>query len=159
MQVEPLSIPGVYRIKPRVFGDDRGYFMETYNAETWRRYLPPVRWVQDNESRSRRGVLRGLHYQRAPYAQTKLVRVVEGKIWDVAVDLRPHSPTFKQWVALELSGESQEQFLVPAGCAHGFVVLSESAIVAYKVDVVYHPEADGGVRWNDPELAINWPLG
>ena len=157
-QVTPQSIPDVLLIEPSVFGDARGYFKEAYQQNDFDQFLPGVRFVQDNESRSSRGVLRGLHFQRDPHAQAKLVRVVQGAIWDVAVDIRPASPTYKHYVGLELSGDNHLQLFVPRGFAHGFVVLSESAIVQYKTDQFYHAEADGGIHPFDPELAVPWPM-
>ena len=156
--VTPQSIPEVLLIEPRVFADDRGYFKESYQQADFEQFLPDVHFVQDNESLSSRGVLRGLHFQRDPYAQAKLVRVVQGTIWDVAVDIRPDSPTFKQFVGIELSGDNHLQLFIPRGFAHGFVVLSESAIVQYKTDQFYNAESDGGIHPFDPELSIPWPM-
>jgi dTDP-4-dehydrorhamnose 3,5-epimerase len=157
-KVTPQSIPDVLLIEPTVFADDRGYFKESYNLNDFEEFLSGVRFVQDNESKSTRGVLRGLHFQRAPHAQAKLVRVVQGSIWDVAIDIRPDSPTFKQWVSAELTAENHSQFFVPRGFAHGFIVISESAIVQYKTDNFYHPVSDSGIHPHDSNLNISWPL-
>lgn len=156
--VTPQAIPDVLLIKPRVFGDERGYFKESYQQADFDQFLPGVTFVQDNESLSSRGVLRGLHFQRDPHAQAKLVRVVQGMIWDVAIDIRPDSPTFKQFVGVELSGDNHLQLFIPRGFAHGFVVLSESAIVQYKTDQFYNAESDGGIHPFDTELNIPWPI-
>lgn len=155
---KPLVIPEVLLIMPRVFADDRGYFKESYNQQELEDVLPGVVFVQDNESKSDYGVLRGLHFQREPHGQAKLVRTIQGKIWDVAVDIRPESPTYKQHVSCELSAENHEQLYIPRGFAHGFIVLSEDAIVLYKTDQFYNPDADAGISVLDPELRINWPL-
>jgi dTDP-4-dehydrorhamnose 3,5-epimerase len=152
-----LDSAGVRLLKPRIHSDDRGYFFESYTAKVFDALVGPIRFVQDNQSLSKRGVLRGLHYQLPPCAQTKLVRVLSGKIWDVAVDLRKSSPTFRQWYGVELSDENQFQLLVPKGFAHGFLTLSESALIAYKVDEVYSGDHDRGVRFDDADLKIQWP--
>ena len=157
-EVIPQSIPDVLLIKPTVFADARGYFKESYNLNDFEEFLPGVHFVQDNESKSTRGVLRGLHFQKAPHAQAKLVRVIQGAIWDVAVDIRPDSPTFKQYCFAELTAENHHQFFVPRGFAHAFLVLSDMAIVQYKTDNFYEKEADGGIHPHDPELNIPWPL-
>jgi dTDP-4-dehydrorhamnose 3,5-epimerase len=157
-KVIPQRIPDVLLIEPTVFSDDRGYFKESYNLNDFEEFLPEITFVQDNESKSTRGVLRGLHFQRAPHAQAKLVRVVHGSIWDVAVDIRPDSPTFKQWVSAELTAENHSQFFVPRGFAHAFIVTSEQAIVQYKTDNFYKTSADGGIHPQDPDLNIPWPL-
>ena len=155
----PQSIPDVILIEPVVHGDDRGYFIETFRQDLFEQAIGyKVNFVQDNESKSTKGVLRGLHYQLPPYTQAKLVRVIEGSILDVAVDIRKSSPTFGQHVAIELKGENKHQLFVPHGFAHGFVVLSESAIFAYKVDNYYSPEYDKGIAFNDKGLAIDWQL-
>lgn len=154
------EIPDLYIIEPTVFGDERGYFMETFNDE----FLPyvkhldgsPATFVQDNESRSRRGVLRGLHFQKAN-PQGKLVRVTQGEVFDVAVDLRKNSPSFGKWVGAILSAENKKQFYVPEGFAHGFLVLSESATFVYKCTRLYDPASEGGILYNDKDLAIDWP--
>ncbi|MDB2648022.1 dTDP-4-dehydrorhamnose 3,5-epimerase [Flavobacteriaceae bacterium] len=151
-------IPGVYIIEPSVFGDHRGYFLESFNLEKFQKNIVPIKFVQDNESKSSRGVLRGLHFQKPPFAQAKLVRCIEGKVIDVAVDIRKGSPTYGKHVSVELSGENKRQLFVPRGFAHGFSVLSESAIFAYKVDNTYTPESDSGIKYDDKELNIDWGL-
>jgi dTDP-4-dehydrorhamnose 3,5-epimerase len=159
MTITSLSIPDVLLIEPRVFEDTRGYFFESYHH---RRFVEATglnpQWVQDNESRSQHGVLRGLHFQRPPMDMAKLVRVVHGKVLDVAVDIRPGSPTFRQHVSVELSAENKRQLFIPRGFAHGFLVLSEYAVFCYKCDNYYSPEHDGGVHALDPSLAIDWLL-
>lgn len=145
-------------MQPKVFGDARGYFMETFRQEEFDSMVAPVRFVQDNESKSTRGVLRGLHYQKGAYSQAKLVRVIQGRVLDVAVDLRKSSPTFLQHVAVELSGENKRQLFVPRGFAHGFVVLSDEAVFCYKVDNVYAPQAECCIRYDDPAIGVEWPL-
>ncbi len=157
-KVTPQSIPDVLLIKPIVLEDERGYFKESYNLNDFEEFLPGVKFVQDNESKSSKGVLRGLHFQKEPHAQAKLVRVVEGTIWDVAVDIRPDSATFKQFTFAELSGENHHQLFIPRGYAHGFLVISETVIVQYKTDNIYHPQADAGIHPHDPTLNIPWPL-
>jgi len=157
-KVTPQSIPDVLLIEPTVYADDRGYFKESYNLKDFEEFLPGVKFVQDNESKSSRGVLRGLHFQKPPHAQAKLIRVIQGSIWDVAVDIRPHSPTFKQYCFAEITAENHFQFFVPRGFAHAFIVTSETAIVQYKTDNFYAPESDAGIHAHDPELAIPWPL-
>lgn len=159
MNVIRTDIEGVFVIEPQVFGDERGHFFESFNAE---RFLAQtglrVEFVQDNESRSKRGVLRGLHFQREPYAQAKLVRVVQGRVIDVAVDIRHGSPTFGKYVATELSGENHRQMFIPKGFAHGYVVLEDNTVFQYKCDEYYHPEVEDGIAWNDPQIGIEWPL-
>lgn len=151
------AIPDVIICEPLVHGDERGYFVETFRADKLEDFLGyKINFLQDNESKSSYGVLRGLHYQLDPFAQTKLVRVIQGTILDVAVDIRTNSPTFGLHVSVELSGEDKKQMLVPKGFAHGFVVLSEEAIVAYKVDNYYAPQCDRGVAYDDEALGINW---
>jgi dTDP-4-dehydrorhamnose 3,5-epimerase len=157
-KVTSQSIPDVLLIEPTVYADDRGYFKESYNLNDFEEFLPCVKFVQDNESKSTKGVLRGLHYQKAPHAQAKLIRVIRGAIWDVAVDLRPDSPTFKQFTFASLSAENHSQYFVPRGFAHGFIVTSETAIVQYKTDNFYHPASDSGIHPHDPDLNIPWPL-
>lgn len=157
MQVKQTSLPGVLLIEPRVFGDARGFFLETWQAARYREAGIPEEFVQDNVSFSRRGVLRGLHYQ-LPHAQGKLVTVLQGEVFDVAVDIRRGSPHFGQWVGITLSGESLHQLYVPPGFAHGFCVTSETALFSYKCTDVYAPQAEGAVRWDDPELGIDWPV-
>ena len=159
MKFTPQSIPDVVLIEPTLHGDDRGYFVETFRQDLFEEALGyRVNFVQDNESRSTKGVLRGLHYQLPPYAQAKLVRVVDGSVLDVAVDIRKSSRTFGQHVAVELTAKNKHQLFVPHGFAHGFVVLSDSAIFSYKVDNYYDPEHDRGIAFNDEELKINWQL-
>lgn len=151
------AIPDVILIDPKVHGDTRGYFVETFRGDKLSEFLGySLNFCQDNESKSSYGVLRGLHYQLAPHAQTKLVRVIEGEVLDVAVDIREGSPTFGQHVAVRLSGENKRQMLVPRGFAHGFVVLSETCTFAYKVDNYYSPECDRGIAFNDPAINIDW---
>ena len=159
MKIISNEINDLFILEPDVFGDDRGYFFESYNkmkleSLTGNEY----NFVQDNESKSSYGVIRGLHYQLAPFSQAKLVRVLQGKVYDVAVDLRKNSPTFGNWVGVELSGENKRQFLIPKGFAHGFSVLSETAIFEYKCDEYYHPEAEAGIAYNDPSLNIDWKV-
>jgi len=156
MIVSPTGFKDLVILEPKVFGDARGYFMEAYNRETFLKSGIDIDFVQDNQSRSSKGVLRGLHFQRAPHAQTKLVRVLSGSVLDVVVDLRRSEPTFKKHFSLEISAENKKQLLVPKGFAHGFVVLSETAEVLYKCDEFYHPEADGGVHCQS--LSIDWKL-
>ncbi|MDR2946119.1 MAG: dTDP-4-dehydrorhamnose 3,5-epimerase [Candidatus Adiutrix sp.] len=152
------NIEGLKLIPTKTFSDSRGYFRESYRRDIFRDILGrDLEFVQDNESLSAAGVLRGLHFQRPPHAQAKLVRVLRGAIYDVAVDLRPNSPTFKQWAAFELNADDGSQLFVPEGLAHGFCALTEGAVVSYKVSDFYAPECEGGVRWDDPELAIPWP--
>lgn len=159
MVFQQTGIAGVVVATPRVFEDGRGYFMETWREELLNEALGyPVRFVQDNESRSVRGVLRGLHYQRGAASQAKLVRVLQGEVYDVAVDLRVGSPTFGRYVGVRLSGENHRQLFVPRGFAHGFQVLSDVAVFAYKVDNRYAPETEASIRYDDPDLAIDWPL-
>lgn len=152
------EIKGVVILEPRVFGDSRGYFFESYSKRKFDELIGKVNFVQDNESCSSRGVLRGLHFQKGEHAQAKLVRVCSGRVLDVAVDIRPGSETFGKWVAVELSGENKRQLFIPRGLAHGFAVLSETAVFQYKCDNYYCPESEGGILWNDPELAIDWQL-
>lgn len=157
MNVIKTGIEGIFVIEPQVFGDERGYFFESFNAEHFRAQTGvEVTFVQDNESRSKRGVLRGLHFQREPYAQAKLVRVVQGRVLDVAVDIRKKSPTFGRYVAVELSGENKRQLFIPKGFAHGYVVLEDDTIFQYKCDEFYHPESEDGIAWNDPQIAVEW---
>lgn len=151
-------IDGVFIIEPKVFGDSRGYFFESYNQKEFEEKVGPITFVQDNESKSSYGVLRGLHFQKPPFAQAKLVRCAEGEVFDVAVDLRQASPTFGKYVAVNLSGENKKQLFIPRGFAHGFVVLSQNAVIIYKVDNLYAPEYDTGIMWNDPQLNINWGI-
>ena len=158
MEIITTPIEGLLVIEPRVFNDARGYFCETYNEARYREAGIDTRFVQDNQSCSSYGVVRGLHFQRPPYAQAKLVSCVRGKVLDVAVDLRKDSPTFGQWYSVELSEDNHRQFFIPRGFAHGFSVLSETAIFTYKCDNLYHPEAEGGVLLSDPTLNIDWQV-
>lgn len=158
MKYTQLEIPGVWLIEPRRFGDDRGYFMETFKLEEFREHVGDVTFVQDNESFSSRGVLRGLHFQKGEFSQAKLVRASQGRIVDVVVDLRGDSPTFGRHVAVELSAENAFQLFMPRGMAHGFVVLSDVAQFQYKVDNVYAPQSEATLRFDDPALGIDWPL-
>jgi dTDP-4-dehydrorhamnose 3,5-epimerase len=158
MNVESTAIDGVLILQPKVFGDSRGFFMESFNQQRFDAAVGrPTAFVQDNHSRSTRGVLRGLHFQLAPHAQGKLVRVTSGSVFDVAVDIRRSSPTFGRWVGVELSGENHRQLWLPPGMAHGFVVTSDSADFLYKTTDYYAPAAEGCIRWDDPDLAIAWP--
>ena len=150
------EIEGVYIIESQVFGDNRGYFLETYNKKDFDNAGLKYDFVQDNQSKSRKGVLRGLHFQKT-HPQAKLVRVLEGEVFDVAVDLRKDSKTYGKWVGVVLSAENKKQFMIPRGFAHGFVVLSDEATFAYKCDDFYHPEDEGGIMWNDPEVNVKWP--
>ena len=153
------AIPDVVIIEPKVHGDSRGYFVETFRQDKLEEFLGyQINFCQDNESKSSKGVLRGLHYQLPPYAQTKLVRVISGRVLDVAVDIRKNSPTFGKYVAVELSGENKKQLLIPRGFAHGFVVLEDDTIFAYKVDNYYSPECDRGIAFDDKNLNIDWIL-
>jgi len=156
MKFVNTPIEGLVIIEPTVFGDNRGYFLESYNKKKFEEAIGKVSFVQDNESKSSKGVLRGLHFQKPPYAQAKLVRCIEGKVLDVAVDIREGSETFGQHVTVELTGENKKQVFIPRGFAHGFLVLSESAIFAYKVDNSYAPTHDAGIRWDDSLLNIQW---
>ena len=158
MNIIQTDIEGLLVIEPRVFGDDRGYFFESFNEREFREKVGEVRFVQDNESKSRYGVLRGLHFQKGEFAQAKLVRVVSGAVLDVAVDLREGSPTYGRWHAEELTGENHRQMFIPRGFAHGFSVLSEEVVFQYKCDNFYCPSAEGAVAWNDPTLAIDWRI-
>lgn len=159
MHATPLAIPDVYLFTPKVFGDDRGFFFESFNANVFQEAtgLNPD-FVQDNHSRSVKGVLRGLHYQLASHAQGKLVRVVQGEVFDVAVDIRRSSPTFGKWVGARLSAENKNQLWVPPGFAHGFVTLSETAEFLYKTTDLYHPASERCIAWDDPEIGIEWPI-
>lgn len=152
------EIEGLVVLTPKIFTDNRGYFYESYNKQVWEQAGIIVNFVQDNESFSSKNTLRGLHFQKPPYAQAKLVRVLEGAVWDVAVDLRKASPTFGQWYGVELSEENKKQFFIPRGFAHGFSVLTPTAKFAYKCDNFYHKAAEGAVRFNDPELAVEWKI-
>lgn len=159
MEVTKTEIEGVLILEPKVFGDNRGYFFESFNAREFAEKTGvDVNFVQDNESKSRYGVLRGLHFQLPPYTQSKLVRVVKGRVLDVAVDIRKGSPTYGKYVSCEMSEDNKLQFFVPKGFAHGFCVLSEETVFQYKCDNFYHPEAEGAIAWNDPAIAIQWPI-
>lgn len=158
MQVTPTALPEVLVLEPKVFGDARGFFTESYNQQAFDAAVGHhVAFVQDNHSRSARGVLRGLHYQLPPHAQGKLVRVTSGRVFDVAVDMRRSSPRFGRWAGVELSADNHRQVWIPPGFAHGFLVLSESADFLYKTTGYYAPQAEGAVRWDDPAIGIDWP--
>ncbi len=158
MQVIPTELPGVVIIEPRLFRDDRGYFFESYSQREFDEKVASIRFVQENESKSTYGVLRGLHFQKPPHAQSKLVRVIKGRVLDVAVDIRRGSPTFGRHVAVELTEENHRQFFIPRGFAHGFSVLSEEAVFQYKCDNAYAPQSEGALAWDDPDLAIDWRI-
>ncbi|HBG40969.1 MAG TPA: dTDP-4-dehydrorhamnose 3,5-epimerase, partial [Porphyromonadaceae bacterium] len=158
MTIIPTTIPSVVIIEPKVFGDERGYFFESFSEKIFREKVCDTHFVQDNESKSSYGVLRGLHFQKPPFAQAKLVRVIKGAVLDVAVDIRKGSPTFGQHVAVELTAENKRQLFLPRGFAHGFVVLSPETLFQYKCDEYYHPESEGGIRWDDPSLKIDWKI-
>ena len=152
------EVDGVWLIEPKVFCDERGYFMEAFKEEEFKAHVGDVHFIQDNESKSSFGVLRGLHYQKGEHCQAKLVRVIKGRVLDVAVDLRQSSPTFGKYVSVELSEENQRQFFIPRGFAHGFLVLSDEAIFTYKVDNAYAPQAEASIRFNDDTVGIDWPV-
>lgn len=158
MKVIETAIPGVVLIEPRIFTDERGYFFESFSQRDFDRQVRTIHFVQDNESRSSYGVLRGLHFQKPPFAQSKLVRVIQGAVLDVAVDIRQGSPTFGQHVAVELSGENHLQFFIPRGFAHGFSVLTDEVVFQYKCDNFYAPQHEGAIAWNDPALGIDWRI-
>ncbi len=159
MNIIKTALEGVLILEPKVFGDERGFFMESFNQRVFDEAVGRhVEFVQDNHSRSARGVLRGLHYQLPPHAQGKLVRVTQGSVFDVAVDVRRGSPTFGRWVGVELSGTNHRQFWIPPGFAHGFLVTSDSADFLYKTTDYYAPQAEGAVRWDDPAVGVQWPL-
>ena len=159
MEVIKTAIDGVLIIEPKIWGDDRGYFFESYSARDFAANTGlDITFIQDNESRSRYGVLRGLHFQYPPYTQSKLVRVINGRVLDVAVDIRKGSPTYGQYVSCELTAENHRQFFVPKGMAHGFVVLSEEAVFQYKCDNLYAPQSEGAIMWNDPSIGIDWQI-
>ena len=158
MKFIETKISDLIIIEPTVFGDTRGYFLESYNQKKFEEVIGKISFVQDNESKSSKGVLRGLHFQKPPYEQAKLVRCIEGEVLDVAVDIRKNSKTYGKHVSVFLSGENKCQLFVPRGFAHGFLVLSETAIIAYKVDNIYAPDHDAGIRWNDKELNIRWGM-
>ncbi len=158
MQFIKTAIDGVWIIEPKVFADERGYFMESFKQKMFEEHIGKIEFVQDNESKSTRGVLRGLHYQLPPFAQSKLVRVISGSVLDVAVDIRKASSTFGKYVAVELTSENKRQLFIPHGFAHGFLVKSPEAIFAYKVDNVYSPQCERGIRFNDSTIAIDWGM-
>ena len=159
MEYKETEIKGVWILEPKVFNDARGYFFEAWKQADFDEHIGRhVEFIQDNESKSSYGVLRGLHYQKGDYSQAKLVRVIRGKVLDVAVDIRKSSPTFGKYVMVELSGENKRQFFIPRGFAHGFLVLSDEAIFTYKVDNVYAPQHEASIRWNDEAIGINWPI-
>lgn len=158
MEYKQTDIKGVFIIEPRVFQDARGYFFEAWKDEEFQQKVGKIKFIQDNESKSSYGVLRGLHYQKGAYSQAKLVRVIKGKVLDVAVDIRKSSPTFGKYVMVELSEENKRQLFIPRGFAHGFLVLSDEAIFTYKVDNVYAPQHEASIRWNDEQIHIEWPI-
>lgn len=158
MEVIKTNIEGVIIIEPRIFKDDRGYFFESFSQREFEEKVCKTTFVQDNESKSSYGVLRGLHFQKPPFAQSKLVRVIKGAVLDVAVDIRKGSPTFGQYVSVELTGDNHRQFFIPRGFAHGFSVLSEEVIFQYKCDNFYSPQSEGAIAWNDPDLNIDWRI-
>lgn len=158
MEIKKTRIPGVVIIEPRLFKDDRGYFFESFSERDFNTQVREIHFVQDNESKSSYGVLRGLHFQKPPYAQSKLVRVIKGAVLDVAVDIRKGSPTFGQHVAVELTEENHRQFFIPRGFAHGFSVLTDEVIFQYKCDNFYAPQSEGALAWDDPELGIDWKI-
>ena len=158
MKITTTAIEGVVILEPEVFGDERGYFFESFSQREFEEKVCKTTFVQDNESSSRYGVLRGLHFQKPPHAQAKLVRVVKGKVLDIAVDIRKGSPTFGHHVSIELSGENKRQLFIPRGFAHGFAVLSDEVVFQYKCDNYYVPHSEGGILWNDPALGIDWKL-
>jgi len=158
INVIKTDIEGVVIIEPKVYGDERGYFFESWSQKDFDEQVRPINFVQDNESKSCYGVLRGLHFQKGEHSQSKLVRVVKGRVLDVAVDIRKGSPTFGKHVSCELTADNHRQFFIPRGFAHGFVVLSEEAIFQYKCDNLYAPQSEGSIIWNDPELGIDWKI-
>ena len=158
MNIIKTDIPGVLILEPRIFNDDRGYFFESFNLKDFEEKVGKINFVQDNESRSSYGVVRGLHYQKMPYSQSKLVRVIRGSVLDVAVDIRKGSPTFGKHVAVELTENNHRQFFIPRGFAHGFSVLSDIAVFQYKCDNFYHPESEGALAWDDPDINIDWKI-
>ena len=158
MEFKETDLKGVYIIEPRVFADARGYFFEAWKQAEFEAHVGPVKFIQDNESMSSYGVVRGLHYQKGDLSQAKLVRVISGRVVDVAVDIRRSSPTFGRHIKVELSGDNKRQLFIPRGFAHGFAVLSPETVFTYKVDNPYAPQQEAGIRWDDPELAIQWPI-
>ena len=157
LKATPLRLGGLVLLEPRLFGDDRGYFLETYNQRVWSEAGITCEFVQDSQSRSAARTLRGLHYQTEP-GQAKLVRVLSGTIFDVAVDIRPDSPTFGQWEGVELAADDHQQLFLPVGFAHGFCVLSDEATIAYKLSALYDPNTEAELRWNDPDIGVDWPV-
>jgi dTDP-4-dehydrorhamnose 3,5-epimerase len=158
MKYKSTEIEGVYILEPEVYNDARGYFFEAWKKDDFQEHVGKVDFIQDNESKSSYGVLRGLHYQKGKFSQAKLVRVIKGRVVDVAVDIRKSSPTFGKYVMVELSEDNKRQFFIPRGFAHGFLVLSDEAIFTYKVDNVYAPKCEASIRWNDEDIAIKWPI-
>lgn len=163
MRVEKTKLEGLLMLHPQIFGDERGWFMESFNQQSFENALKELNlpipiFVQDNHSCSQKGVLRGLHFQREPYAQGKLVRVVQGKVWDVAVDIRPNSKTYGEWVGVELSAENKTMFWIPEGFAHGFIALEDNTQFLYKTTNYYNKESEGSIIWNDPKLEIDWKV-
>ena len=158
MEIIKTQIEGVVIIEPRLFKDERGYFFESFNQKEFEDKVCKTKFIQDNESKSSYGVVRGLHFQKPPFAQSKLVRVVKGAVLDVAVDIRKDSPTFRQHVAVELTEDNHRQFFIPRGFAHGFSVLSKEVIFQYKCDNFYAPQSEGAIAWDDPDLGIDWPI-
>ena len=158
MNVIETQIEGVVIIEPRIFEDSRGYFFESFSQREFEEKVRTIEFVQDNESKSSYGVLRGLHFQKPPYAQSKLVRCIRGHVLDVAVDIRKGSPTYGNWVSCDLTEDNHRQFFIPRGFAHGFSVLSDTAVFQYKCDSFYHPESEGAIAWNDPDLNIDWKV-
>lgn len=158
IKVQQTEIPGVVIVEPQLFGDERGYFMETWSQKDFNELVRPICFVQDNESKSSYGVLRGLHFQKGKDAQSKLVRVLKGRVLDVALDIRRGSPSFGKHVMVELTGDNHRQFFIPRGFAHGFVVLSEEAVFQYKCDNFYAPQSEGSIIWSDPALGIDWRI-
>jgi dTDP-4-dehydrorhamnose 3,5-epimerase len=158
MNVISTPLPGLFIVEPTVFNDSRGYFFESYQHQRYAEHGMNTSFIQDNESKSARGVIRGLHYQLQPFSQTKLVRVIEGCVFDVAVDLRKNSPTFRQWFGVELDNQSRRQLYIPQGFAHGFSVLSETAVFSYKCDKIYNKDSERAINFDDPAIGINWRI-
>lgn len=157
MEFISTDLPGLFLVAPRVFGDHRGYFFESFRQDLFEKYIGPIHFVQDNESMSKKGILRGLHFQKPPYSQGKLVRVVQGAVWDVAVDIRKNSPTYGRHFSVELSAENKKMLFIPPGFAHGFYTLQDDTIFQYKCTAYYHPASEMCLSWNDPDLNIQWP--
>ena len=158
MEYIKTDIDGVWIIEPKIFNDARGYFFEAWNKADFEKHIGTVNFIQDNESKSSYGVLRGLHYQKAEYSQAKLVRVIKGKVMDVAVDIRKNSPTFGKYIMVELSEANKRQLFIPRGFAHGFLVLSDEAVFTYKVDNIYAPQYEASIKWDDEDINIEWPI-